>query len=74
MRRLMASGSDSLPLGEKGVVFSQRICKGNRGPDFSGQCGGGKTLHGYIAEKTNPGALASGPEGTEEVSTLFRKI
>jgi len=26
------------------------------------------------AEKTNPGALASGPEGTEETSTLFRKI
>jgi hypothetical protein len=26
------------------------------GPDLSGQCGGGKTPHGYVAEKTNPGA------------------
>jgi len=29
---------------------------------------------GYIAEKTNPGALAYGPAGSEEVLTLFRKI
>ncbi|MFO8165760.1 MAG: hypothetical protein R6T98_14670 [Desulfatiglandales bacterium] len=32
----MASGSESFPLGEKGVVFSQRISEGNRGSRFIG--------------------------------------
>jgi len=26
------------------------------GPDLSGQCGGAKLPHGYVAEKTNPRA------------------
>jgi hypothetical protein len=30
----MASGSESLPLGEKGAVFSQHISGENRGPRF----------------------------------------
>jgi hypothetical protein len=30
--------------------------------------------HGYVAEKTNPGLLAYGQEGTEKKSTLFREI
>jgi hypothetical protein len=34
----------------------------------------GRLPHGYVAEKSSPGASASGPEGTEEVSNFFTKI
>jgi hypothetical protein len=30
--------------------------------------------HGYVAEKTSPGASASGPEGTEKKPIVFRSI
>ncbi|MFO8164695.1 MAG: hypothetical protein R6T98_09195 [Desulfatiglandales bacterium] len=32
-------------------------------PIYRGNAEGAKLPHGYVAEKTNPGALASGPEG-----------
>ncbi|MGM0382327.1 MAG: hypothetical protein ACQEQO_02355 [Thermodesulfobacteriota bacterium] len=52
---------------------------GNRRPRFivamrrEQNLSSGGLTHGYIAEKTSPGALASGPEGTEETSTLLGK-
>ncbi|MFO8165138.1 MAG: hypothetical protein R6T98_11470 [Desulfatiglandales bacterium] len=46
-------------------------------PIYRGNAEGAKFIrglpHGYIAEKTSPGPLASGPEGTEETSTLLGK-
>jgi hypothetical protein len=35
---------------------------------------GAKLPHGYVAEKTNPGASASGGEGTEKKPIVFRLI
>jgi len=35
---------------------------------------GAKLPHGYVAEKTSPGASASGPEGTEKKLIVFRSI
>jgi len=34
-----------------------------RAPIYRGNAKGAKLPHGYVAEKSNPGALASGPEG-----------
>ncbi|MFO8163237.1 MAG: hypothetical protein R6T98_01735, partial [Desulfatiglandales bacterium] len=60
---------------ERRVVSFRNVSVGEpAGPDLSGQCGGlparrasrserAKLPHGYVAEKTNPRASASGPEG-----------
>jgi hypothetical protein len=45
-----------------------------RAPIYLGNTEGSKLPYGYVAKKTNPGALASGQEGTEEKSSLFREI
>jgi len=38
------------------------------GPDLSGQCGGAKLPHGYVAEKTSTGAseLKNGPSSLDQ--------
>jgi hypothetical protein len=41
----------------KGAVFSQLISGGNRSPELvEGNAEGAELPHGYVAEKTNPGA------------------
>ena len=41
----------------KGAVFSQLISGGNRSPEpVEGNAEGAELPHGYVAEKTNPGA------------------
>jgi hypothetical protein len=52
----------------KGAVFSQLISGGNRSPEpVEGNAEGAELPHGYVAEKTNPGAseLRKSPSSLE---------